>query len=679
MKRFTTLLIGALGLLLWTSPAQAQGPGMPDPRAMSGISRVDPQLPAGEITVRCLNGSFAEPAIGVEVSLALTGPDGSQAQRKVTTVEQGRATFTGLAAFIGGSAIASVSFDGTVVSSQPIALSPQGGSRLLLVRGASSSAAAPPPMAGGGNPHGGGGNPHAGTAADGLPPFGEAFPLPGRPAGTIVVGALVFDDTAKEEQSAITPQIGTMVELFVVPADAAPDAEGRPLAKAPTDDEGRVSFKDLEVAPNERVVAQVVLGEAKELRRSKPFDISQTAVAVVMVDEKVERTIAEQSRRAQQARAAQDANAGPRPRPALPPVSRDMATPKNAVRVAVVDGDDQPVAGQSVSVVRIDASGSELRLDGETGANGVALVEKLSPSADGLFYAEVIYDGAPYKTALFELPEDVGARASLRVFPRTTDPTRVKSALHFEFDGLENDKLRLLIGYEVLVSGDAAFWPDGGMQLQGPEGVSVAKPMPESGRWLEEVEGAPFAKLKAPLPPGEVAKLSMAYVLSHDGKADIEWTAPFPLMNARAVLKTGQGMLGGGNGTPGEVVTPEHMGNQSLTLYDLEVKDGSVPSTLVAVQVDGFKSRPRHYWYAAIGVGAAILFIAGIAIATAPRRSRREELLERKQLLLERLEALDRVEAPAADRDKVVQALELVYRQLDALSEAGKSSQGARA
>ena len=49
------------------------------------------------------------------------------------------------------------------------------------------------------------------------------------------------------------------------------------------------------------------------------------------------------------------------------------------------------------------------------------------------------------------------------------------------------------------------------------------------------------------------------------------------------------------------------------------------------------------------------------AVAPAPRRSRREELLERKRLLHDRLEALKKVDAPEAEQAKVITALD-VYK-----------------
>ena len=69
--------------LLGSTPSHA-GPAI-DPRAMSGIPRADPQLQAGSVTVRVLDGGFDAPATGTEVTLELTGPDGTKATRTATT------------------------------------------------------------------------------------------------------------------------------------------------------------------------------------------------------------------------------------------------------------------------------------------------------------------------------------------------------------------------------------------------------------------------------------------------------------------------------------------------------------------------------------------------------------------------------------------------------------------
>jgi hypothetical protein len=113
-------------LLLFSSVAVAQ-PMMMDPSKMSGISRPDPQVPAGTITVRLIRGQLSNRMTGVDV--ALVGADGKNYKQK--TDDQGRATFAGLAA--PGPYTAKATDGVEELASQPIELQSDMGSRVMLV------------------------------------------------------------------------------------------------------------------------------------------------------------------------------------------------------------------------------------------------------------------------------------------------------------------------------------------------------------------------------------------------------------------------------------------------------------------------------------------------------------------------------------------------------------------
>jgi hypothetical protein len=129
-------------LLLLVGSAVA-APGMPDPREMSGIPRPDPQIPAGEITVRALLGGFDEPALGAMVELELRSADGRSSEvRSAEAGNQGRAHFRELGAFTGGQAVARVTLDGQTVRSQQIDVRDDTGTAVMLVKGAKKRSAA---------------------------------------------------------------------------------------------------------------------------------------------------------------------------------------------------------------------------------------------------------------------------------------------------------------------------------------------------------------------------------------------------------------------------------------------------------------------------------------------------------------------------------------------------------
>jgi hypothetical protein len=142
MSRLHSRGIGLwLGLLFapWPGVALAQHampsegglqmpPQMIDPSRMSGIPRPDPEVPAGTLTVRVIQGDFAHPLIGQEVELE--GPGGTLKQK---VGENHRAVFTGLQA--GGTYVARSTLPGTTtpLSSQPVTMPQAPGVKLMLV------------------------------------------------------------------------------------------------------------------------------------------------------------------------------------------------------------------------------------------------------------------------------------------------------------------------------------------------------------------------------------------------------------------------------------------------------------------------------------------------------------------------------------------------------------------
>lgn len=663
-------LLLAVLVALWLVPSLASaGPPMMDPKRASGIPRVDPAVEPGTITVRCLLGGFDQPApAGVVVTLELTAVDGSGAERRRAPVaEAGRATFAGLDAFVGGQAVASVELDGETVRSQPIPLDARAGSRVMLVKGAASPGPAGPGAAPGGGPH-----PNAAGAHGGLdvPLPGQPFVLDDRPAGTIIAGTLDLTD-------GVGPLAGIEVTLTArTPSMAEGDA---PIVrKLTSDEEGRAVFRDLvppEFPAGTKFQLEAVLEPGAPPERSVEFEFGEHAIAVVLA-------------RGLVAEAASPGSAPPAARPArrptLPPRA-DSRVPAGAVHVSVIDGDDRPVPGVRVQVVKKDMTGGEVTFEGQSGPDGIAVVEDVAVQSDAFYFAGVIFDGAPYQSAFFQLPENSGASVELRVFPVTADPMRARAGVHFEVRPLENDAVQIVRVFEVFVDGDEAFWPAGGMRIHGAPGSRFVKVLPRAGRWLEEREGAPYAVLTGPIPPGEVVELSIAYVVDHDGRVDLAWKAPFPLIQAAVALEPGLDLVEGAQGPP---ETPPHQTGSTVRLWTITPPPfvegpcsiarrddpgfrcpdllSSLGGTQIELAVAGLPTRTKIYRHLAIGLAGVVLAFVGAAMVLRPRASRRDALLARRDVLLAELDKLP-ADAPADQRDRLLAGLDRVYRGLDVL------------
>jgi hypothetical protein len=610
--------VPVLAVSLLAAPVAGQvAPGTPpmDPRPMSGVPRVDPETPPGALVVRVLRGSFQDPGVGLTVTLELEGPDGKRETRTVVSAEQGRASFAALEAFAGWTAVASVDFGGEVVKSQPLRLDPNAGVRMLLVKGAGAPAAAAAP-------------------AEDVPRPGAPFPNPGQPKGTVVVGAL---DLARNR--AFT---GIEVRLEVVtPGAAAPE-----LRKVVTDGRGAARFQGLEGLPaGTKFTAEADLDG--EVKRSETFTIDDKphGVAVVLTTAGAARMAAPERRQVLSPRAV-------------------TTVPAGTVKATVIGPDDRPVPNAEVTVIKQDFAGTQQRFVGAAGTDGVARVADIAVADDSLYQVEVRHHGAPFRSRLFQMTDRMGVLVEVRVFPVTDDVSRIRSAVQFGVEPTENDMARVVQLHQVVVEGDAAYWPSEPLRLSAPpesNGMVVLEQRATVD--LQHKEQAPYATLMEPLPPGEVSDLSIAYLVEHDGVARFTWTTPFPVTTGRAVVTPGLKVVRGAKSGP---VRPPHEGAgpaQEFDVYDL----GELPrGGSFTLEVEGLVTSPRIY--RRIGAVAAALIALGtlLAVLLRPRASLAARLRRRQAALLR---TLGRAEGEA--RTRVILELDQVLRQLDVLSGTG--------
>lgn len=622
-------LVGAALVLLLAGPGAAQGPGQPpmDPRAMSGIPRVDPQTEAGTLVVRVLRGSFQDPGVGLTVTLELRSQDGSKLEKRTAvSVEQGRASFADLGAYAGGTAIASVDFGGEVVRSQEVKLDPNVGVRMLLVAGATAPAAAPSGSA-------------SAPAPGDVPMPGTAFPNPGQAPGSVVVGTL--------DLAGGRPFVGAIVTLEIARPGLAIEQR-----TAPSDSRGAARFGDLVDLPaGTMLVAEATLNGEK--KRSEPFSLAgqQHGLAVVLAVVGAGGAPAVAERRPLQT---------PRAVPTLP---------AGTVRATVFGPDDRPVADTEVAVVRLDVTGTRASFVGATGPDGVARIDDVGLVDDSLYQVEVPYSGAPFRSRLFRMDERMGVMLELRVFPTTSDTSKIRSAVQFGIEALENDQARVVQLHQAVVEGDKAFWPATPLRISGPAEAAGMVVLDRATVELDHKEGAPFATLSEPLPPGEMVDLSIAYLLPHRGELALTWSSPFPVANGRVVLTPELKVKKGAQSGP---VRPPHQEGQGPVEFDL-YELGPLPAgARYDLEIDGLVTTPRTFRHLGLALGLLIALGTGLAALLSPRASLLQRLRDRRDALLRQLDRIDRADndKTRGERQRVIAALDQVYRQLDVLAPA---------
>jgi hypothetical protein len=623
MRRLFALIV--LAILCVASSASA-GPPPIDPRQMSGIPRADPQVAPGTITVRVLDGGFDKPATNTEVKLEITGSDGTKETRTAKTDASGRATFDGLTAFIGGSAIAKADRNGTTLSSQPIDLFAQSGSRVMLVADTGGGAAPRHGQPGG---------------AD-VPLPGTAFPLEGTKAGELVVGT--FDLDARKPM----PDVEVTLEI------EKPDGT-KETRSGKSDARGKVEWKDLgepTLPKGTKLTVSGVVVAGQPAQRSTTFEMDpNVGMAVVL------------------AKGTMDTREPQRPqqRPRLPGPRVVDSLPTGTVHVRVVDGGDVPVAGQPVTVVKKDATGVDVDYPGTTGADGTADVE-VDVQSDAFYLVETIYDGGPYRSGFFQTDRKGGIAVDFRVWATTDDVSRVRSVVQFDIDGLENDLARVVQLQDVMVMGDEAFWPAGGMKIFPAEGGKGIKVLPMSEDLLaQDDEKAPWVALAGPIPPGELVRLGIAYVIEHDGEAEIEWSTTLDSLETSVLVGADQ-KLDSEGAKPTEHPSPI----PDKTVYVMGARG---PNAKLEFAVGGLPIRDPTY---RIVGGVIATLLVGLTMAMVALRrggDARSRAIARRDELLGLLE--QKAGSDPARRTRIITALDRIYRQLDALPPSSASDDAA--
>lgn len=646
----TAALLAGLATPTWIEAAPPPQ-GMPDPTQMSGIPRPDPNLASDVVTVRCLEGGFDKPAIGVEVELELTAPDGTKKKLAVRSAEAGRARFEGLDDHFGHSVVARATIAGQSLVSQTFTLDGQTGFALMLV--AAGSGATPA-----GDPHGGQGD---------VPLPGKPFPLPNKPRGSLLVGAL---DLAGS---------GAAIPNVTITMTATPPG-GEPIVQTGTTDaEGRVVFEQLDTTlpAGAKIVITGDLGEG--LERSDEFELGDTGVAIVLTKN--------------EGKAAPPAPRAPERQVVLPPRS-DRSLQPGRLRVMVIDAQDRPVANHPVAGTVNGITGDAQSIGGTTDAGGQIILE-FEPGGDQLAEVHTQYMGAPWTSGGFSLPDDSGAVVVLRVFPTTADRSIAKSAIQVDVVGRENDLAAVTFMVAVFIEGDLAYWPAGGMRIYGPDETRFLQVLPEAEEWLKHDGEAPYADLAKPLPPGVEIRLSFAVTVPHDGALELDWTTPFPLVD-NASLVTVPSELEVTHGVAGAPETNPHAGRDGgpLDIYQLGHRkfEAGVCDRLgtsgyhcpfsaqlgndVEIVVEGLPLRSRVWPWTAWGLLGVTGLGLAIGLVLRPRVGVRQALLARRDALMVELVALDeraKTAAPeqaaelASTRARLLAGLDRIYRQLEGL------------
>ena len=346
-------------------------------------------------------------------------------------------------------------------------------------------------------------------------------------------------------------------------------------------------------------------------------------------DEAMGQTATPQQRQRQ---AAADRMAG-----RVPPLAtavRDSGVPIGTIRVQVVDARNQPVVDQRVRVGVMRQAGSRDALFGETGPDGVALIEDLSTGSDQAYRVAVTHQGATYGAPPFRLEADSGHSVRIRRLDTTTDTRMLLQVLgqtHLEYrDGrlhiTEQTQLTNL-GDETIIFGDGLHYPlpIGFKAFQSPAVMTDQRVVPDSTGF----------QLKGSVPPGTIT-LNWAYDLPLDGsEIRVAHDMPFRTYAYRVFSDAAPEMRMNVEGFPSAEV--HNSQGRRMLITQLERNPEDPDFDRLAVTVTGIPTAGPMRWVA-VG-GALILLLLGFLLVTQGGRAEEVRVEARQRRKREILDA----------------------------------------
>jgi hypothetical protein len=637
--------------LLQGAPVLGNGPTMnmqmPDPRRISGIPLPAPDLPVGSIRVRVVRNAITEVVPGNDVELI----EASGAVRHVKADATGHAQFDGLRKDVTYKVAANI--DGKRVESQAFEAPRSAGYKFMLVGAAAGAPVAAAPAAGG--------PPVLGTG----PTMNMQMPDPRRisgiplPAADFPVGQVVVR-VVRDEITAVVP--GAVVELT--------GPTGKQTATA--DQTGHARFTGLSPGQNYQL-AVTVDGKRVESQRFQPPPAGGLKFMLVGAAAGGAPP-AEGEGEDDDAQTAQGSSAPPlnplRGVDARPDVSADPGT--IAVRVLGVDG--KPLVNQDVVLVSADRQQELTQRHLPTDSQGRARFDKVAADPKLAYMVATRIDGTPYNSKPFVMPAKPGLQVELHA----------ESATHAADDLLLGSESHIAIEIadrELNVIEEFSLENRGAPYDPGPDGLLF--PFPDGFTGAQTADGTPpNAQIvdkkglvwRGMLPPGRT-QLRFGFLLKL-AKPDYVFRQPMPIaMDGTRVIveRTDQLEV---DGPSVKQKDPRELSGRKFFLAGSE--DRQTAGTPIELTLHNLPLPEQRGPYLALGASLAI--VAGTVVAG--RRSRGKpaagaatrKLTERREKLLTELVALEEsrrggrtADAPyKAQRDELVQALERVYRELDA-------------
>ncbi|MCG8423099.1 MAG: hypothetical protein MJE77_34790 [Proteobacteria bacterium] len=655
---FTIPDTGGLRLMISTRPWQGGGASaaagaapMLDPRRMSGIPRGEPNDAGRTLTVSAVQGIVTDKIAGHPVHLVGYAADGSIFKISQKTGEDGRARFdnlvAGRVAYYAMSSFARTSGGQPVtdrVRSRWIIMPPQVGVRLMLAGLAAESRAGPVEDLDG--------------AKEGVAP------------GDVVVQINGYSNRSMS---------ATLYEIV----DGNGKESIRRVASAPvgppTPREVKGSIGDAVQRADQTAGTLTV---AVNRQAGQPEPVPGASVEIVRVSGGAGQPAP--SGRAARGVQAQAQSAGP---------MRSFTDGQGQARFADLAPGAQYRAVVTVYGQRIESASFTVPQAGglllgatvqwRTASTGEARFRGIA--ADKVYFAEVVFEKKPYRSAPFMTVPERGAAVGLLIYPRTL--------FSFHMTAEPDDEYMRFRAQMVVSNYSYAPWDPGdeGLVIPLPRGFVNGAVAEEDA---EKVKVEPDRGLiwRGTVPPGRVGFLAGFFLRAKGGSFDFDMDLPMGVAQSNIIMRKNPGMEI--HGLPASVrprQEKDRNGGDLFVISDITI----LPKKSMGFSVSGLIQRPVLERYASHVVGLAVVAIlawgfygifdnrrreaemardSGRGTSTA-QRSKQRKLQKKREELLDQLVTLEsgnkRGDVSSSEyqrqRARLKRELERVYTDLDRL------------
>ncbi len=369
--------------------------------------------------------------------------------------------------------------------------------------------------------------------------------------------------------------------------------------------------------------------------------------------------------------------------PPLAQASADRSIDAGAIRVRVVDADDQPVAGASVRVGVMKADGSRESIVRQTDEGGLLELRDLPTGSSQAYRVNVVHDGATYSSTPFRLEPDRGHRVQIRMLPTTRSRRSLLQTLGQTMLEYRNERVHITEQAQLVNLGEETIvFDDDELRIDLPEGFTAFQSQPgmSDQRLVPDERG--FV-IRGSLPPGR-ATLVWAYDIPLRGE-ELHFSHPIPFRTYayRVMSDAMEGMELDVDGFPAAQPHEGHQGHP-LLITQVERSPEDPPLDRLRVTVRGIPGPGPMRWLA---LGAALVLLAfGLLMATRggdragalarAREARKAELID-EAVELEELFAAREIGPQYRERRmrEVVDELASLLR-LDEATDASRAARG---